>query len=236
MLGAILAVTAAAEPAAQVRITVAATKGEIIPQSRGGGGFQRTFRFTAKAGGALHWIRQELEVRGTVFDAKGKVTRAHLDIVEYYRVDAKGRAIQADSHYSQFEKMSGGNLTIRSTLTYGTLKSFKRGDAIMGKSFILRGCADATGKAVTMKTRKGRVIVAERGKRVKFTRRVESLATRYEYSVAWDTRASRTKPSGKMQVGTWLIEVPKSNGIGAKGKTSEVARSRAIPRLKTRRH
>ena len=219
-----------AEPAPQVRITVAATQGEIIPQSRGGGGFQRTFRFTAKAGAALHWIRQELEVRGTVFDAKGSVTRAHLDIVEYYRVDAKGRAIQADSHYSQFEKMSGGNLTIRSSLTYGALKSLKRGDAIMGKSFILRGCADAAGKPVTMKTRKGRVIAAEQGKQVKFTRSVGSLATRYEYGVAWDTRTSRTKPSGKMQVGTWLIEVPKE-----KGKTSEVARSRAIPRLKARR-
>ena len=222
---------------AQVRITVAATKGEIIPQSRGGGGFQRTFRFTAKPGKALHsgshWIRQTLEVRGTVFDAKGNTVRAHLDVIEYYRVDGKGRAIQADSHYSQFEKMAGGDLTIRSTLIYGTLTSIKRGDSIMGKSFILRSCADAAGKFVTMKTRKGRIIPAEKRERVTFKRHAGSLVTRYEYGVRWDAR-SRTKPSGTMEVGTWLIEVPQSKGT-SKSKTSEAARPRAIPLLKTRR-
>ena len=155
-------------------------------------------------------------------------------MVEYYRVDAKGRAIQADSHYSQFEKMAGGDLTIRSTLTYGTLASVKRGDSIMGKSFILRSCSDADGKFVTMKTRKGRVIPAEKGKRVTFQGRAGSLPTHYEYRVRWDARASRTKPSGTMDVGTWQIEVPQLRGTG-KGKTSEVARPRAIPLLKTRR-
>jgi hypothetical protein len=163
-LALLLLAAVAAPEAPSIRITVAASDGEIIPQSKGGGGFQRTFRFTAEPGEANRWIRQTLEVRGTVFDAEGGSAPAHLDVVEYYRVDSDGRAIQADSHYSQFFDFCGGDLTISSRLEYGTLAPRRIGDPIMTKSFILRGATDAEGEPVTMRKRTTReTIPAERG-------------------------------------------------------------------------
>ena len=233
-LWAALAGAAMAGPSApeapSIRIGVAASDGEIIPQSKGGGGFQRTFRFTATPGTANHWIRQSLEVRGTVFDAEGKSAPAHLDVVEYYRVDSTGRAIQADSHYSQFWEYCGGDLTITSTLTYGTLVPKKVGDTIVGKSFILRSATDAAGEFVTMRKRTTReAIPAERGERVEFQPAPGSLPTRYTYRVQWDARpgiGSRTQPSGEIEVGTWIIEIPEQTG-----PTRAVVRPRPIPRL-----
>ncbi|MHC4578355.1 MAG: hypothetical protein ACYTFD_10550 [Planctomycetota bacterium] len=219
------------EPPVPIRIQVAATRGQIIPQSKGGGGFQRTFRFTAIPGKSNHWLRQVLEVRGTVFDAKGKSTPAHLDVIEYYRVGSLGRTIQPDSHYSQYWHHCGGTLTISSTLTYGTLVPKKRGDTILGKSFILRSAKDAAGKTVTMKTRTTRqVIPAEHGERVEFHLDRGSIPTHYTYRVQWDARpgrGSRTRPSGEMEVGTWRMELPKQTG-----PTVALVRPRPIPRLK----
>ena len=222
---------AADRPPEPIRIRVAASKGQIIPQSRGGGGFQRTFRFTATPGRSNHWIKQVLEVRGTVFDARGRSKDAHLDVIEYYRVDSSGKTIQHDSHYSQFHDFCGGDLTISSTLTYGTLRPIKLGDTILGKTFILRSCRDAEGKRVTMKTRTTRrTIPAERGKRVEFQAAPASIPTRYTYRVKWNAcpgHGSRTRPSGEMDVGTWRIETPKQVG-----RTVATMPARPIPRLR----
>ena len=224
---------ARAEPPVQVRILVAATKGRIIPQSKGGGGFERGFRFTATPGKSSHWIRQVLEVRGTVFDAKGGSKAAHLDVIEYYRVDSAGRT-KRDSHYSQYWDYCGGTLTISSTLTYGRLLPKKRGDTIVGKSFILRSAKDATGKYVTMKTRTlpRRTIPAERGERVEFESDAGSPQTRYTYRVRWNAcpgSGPRTRPSGTIDVGTYTIEAPAQTG-----PTVAAARPRPIPRIKKR--
>jgi hypothetical protein len=216
------------EPPTQVRIAVAASAGEIIPQAKGGG-FQRTFRFTATPGASLHWIRQVVAVRGTVFDEDGKTLAVHLDIVEYYRVDASGKTIQHDSHYSQYRDHCGGDLEISSTLTYGRLEARKRGDTILGKTFILRGAKDGAGEHFTMRTRKGRVIPAEKGKRVVFQVDPGSIPTRYAYRVKWDARPGhgrRARPSGEIEQGTWRVVLPEQ-----KGPTKAVARSRPIPRL-----
>ena len=216
-------------PATPVLIHVAASKGQLIPQSKGGG-FQRLFRFSAKPGRAGHWIRQALEVRGSVVDAKGATMAVHLDIVEYYRVGSSGRAIQPDTHFSPFRKHCGGALTIRSTLTYGTLASIKRGDMILGKSFILRGATNAVGKFVTMRTRKGQVIPAEHGERVTFNRHAGSVPTRYAYAVTWDAcpgTGSRTRPKGAIEQGTWQMEAPKQSGT-----TAAVVRPQPIPGLR----
>jgi len=231
-----IALVDAAEPPADgkppdpIRIRVAATKGQIIPQSKGGG-FQRTFRFTAIPGKSSHWIRQVLEVRGTVLDAKGRVTPVHLDVIEYYRVDSSGRTIQADSHHSQYRDHCGGALTIRSTLTYGVLVARKRGDTILGKSFILRSAKDAAGKYFTMRTRKGQTIPAERGRRVEFQLHRGTIPTQYTYGLHWDARpgrGSRSRPSGDIEVGTWKAVAPKQTG-----PTVAPIRPRPIPRLKT---
>ncbi len=220
-------------PPETVTIAVAATKGQIIPQSRGGGGFQRTFRFTATPGKSGHWIRQLLAVRGTVLDAEGNSTPVHLDVTEYYRVGASGRTIQADSHYSQFWKFCGGDLTIVSTLVYGTLRSIKVGDTILGKSFILRSATDAAGEFVTMETRTTRQeIPAERGERVAFDPDPGAVPTSYRYRVAWDARPGvgpRTQPAGAIEVGTWFMEPPEQTG-----PTRERPRPRPIPQLETR--
>jgi hypothetical protein len=221
---------AAGNPPEPIRIQVAATKGRIIPQSKGGG-FQRTFRFTAMPGKSNHWVRQVLEVRGTVLDAKGGSTPVHLDVIEYYRVDSSGRTIQADSHHSQYRDHCGGALTIRSTLTYGTLVARKRGDTILGKSFILRSARDAAGKYFTMRTRKGQTIPAERGKRVEFRLHRGTIPTQYTYGVRWDARpgrGSRSQASGAIDVGTWRMSGPKQTG-----PTVAPIRARPIPRLKT---
>jgi len=199
-----------------VRIDVAASAGEIAPQSKGGGGWQRTFRFRAVPSEHNHWIRQALEVRGTVFDEEGNVDPVHLDVAEYYRVDGEGRAIQADSHYSQFWEARGGDLTLSSTLTYGTLEPFKRGDAILSRSFILRSAVDADGEPVEMRKRTTReVIPAERGEHVTFRRDASCIPTRYEYGVRWDARpghGSRTQPSGSVDAGRWWRVLPEQTG------------------------
>lgn len=216
--------------APEIRIGVEASKGEIIPQSKGGGGFQRTFRFTATPGEGNHWIRQTLEVRGTVFDADGTSAPAHLDVVEYYRVDSKGRAIQADSHYSQFWDFCGGDLAISSTLDYGTLEAKRVGDPILAKSFILRSATDAAGEAVTMRKRRNReAIPAEGGEHVQFARDPGSIPTRYSYRVRWDARPGvgpRTEPAGEIDVGTWEVVLPERQG-----HTRAAARPAPIPRL-----
>lgn len=213
-----------------VRIDVAASRGEIIPQSKGGGGFQRLLRFTAVPGKVGRWIRQELAVRGTVFDAAGRTRAVHLDIIEYFRVDRKGRT-RLDNHYSQFWSARGGDLMIESRLTYGVLKTRKLGDTIVNKGFILRSCLDAEGKRVTMKTRTlpRQVIPAEYGARVEFEPHAHALPTRYGYRVQWDTRRSRTQPSGEIEVGTWLVELPPQEG-----PTQAIARPQPIPRIRRR--
>lgn len=225
-----LAMAAMAAGPAPIRIQVAASKGRIIPRSKGGG-FQRTFRFTAIPGKSNHWIRQVLEVSGTVLDAKGGSTPVRLDVTEYYRVNAKGRTIQHDSHYSQYRDHCGGNLTIRSTLTYGTLVARKRGDTILGKTFILRSARDAAGEYFTMRTRKGQTIPAERGKRVVFHLDRGTIPTQYTYGVRWDARpgkGSRARPSGEIDVGTWKAMLPRQTG-----PTVALIRPRPIPRLNT---
>ena len=219
-------------PATPIRIQVAASKGQVIPQSRGGGGFQRNLRFTALPGRAGGWIRQALEVRGTVFDVNGRTKPVHLDVVEYYRVGRGGAAISPDTHYSQFFAARGGKLVITATLTYGALESKKRGDTIVSKSFVLRGATDENGKHVAMKTRTRprQVIHAERGKRVAFITDPGSIPTKYTYGVRWDTRpgfGSRTQPSGAIDVGTWWSVLPKQEG-----HTKASATPRPIPRLK----
>jgi hypothetical protein len=224
-----MAAIAAEEPPSPIRIEVAASRGQIIPQAKGGG-FQRTFRFTAVPGKGNHWIRQALEVRGSVLDAKGRSTPVHLDIVEYYRVNSKGRTIQHDSHYSQYRDHCGGTLTIRSTLTYGTLAARKRGDTILARSFILCSARDAVGKDFTMRTRKGELIPAERGTRVVFHLHRGTIPTQYGYRVRWDARpgrGSRARPSGEIDVGTWKALLPKQTG-----STVALVRPRPIPRLK----
>ncbi len=217
-------------PPAPILIRVQATRGRIIPQSKGGGGFERSFRFAAAPAEANRWIMQVLTVRGTLFDERGVTSPAHLDVVEYYRVDASGRAIQSDSHYSQFWEQRGGDLTISSTLTYGVLLPKRWGDAILLKSFMLASAKDAAGAFVEMKTRTTRqVIPAERGERVEFDADAGSIPTRYTYRVSWDARigtGSRTKPSGKIEVGTWQQETPPQTG-----PTQAVVRMRPIPRL-----
>ena len=225
-------VARAGEPPTPVRIKVAASKGKIIPQSRGGGGFQRTFRFTAVPGEAGRWVMQRLRVRGEVFDGKGNRKTVHLDVVEYYRLNSSGRAVSADTHYSQFWSARGGDLVISSTLTYGRLVARRRGDVIASKSFVLRGALDEDGKPVTMKTRTTprQVIPAERGKRVTFHVDPGSIPTRYSYGVKWDTRpgvGSRTQPSGEMDVGTWWVVAKKQ-----KGYTVATSSPRPIPRLR----
>ena len=195
---------------APVRIEVAATRGEIIPQSKGGGGFQRQLRFTAVPGRSSGWIRQQLTVRGSVFDATGRTKAVHLDIIEYFRCKTKGRT-RLDNHYSQYWSARGGALHIQARLTYGRVVPRKRGDTIVGKGFILRSCLDENGERVVMKTRTlpRQVIPAEYGKRVTFEPRKGALATTYQYRVNWDTRKSRTKPVGSIGVGTWRVELPK---------------------------
>jgi hypothetical protein len=221
-------------PRVPVRIRVDASRGEITPQSKGGGGFQRTFRFTAVPGEHNHWIRQVLEVRGTVLDAEGDSTPVHLDVIEYYRVDSSGRTIQPDSHYSQYWEFLGGDLTIRSTLTYGTLRSIRRGDTILSRSFILRSASDAAGNRVTMRKRTNRrVIPAEGGRRVEFRKGCGSIATHYAYRVRWDARRSRTRPSGRIEVGTWWTDAPESS---QGGHTAALARPRPIPLVKDSPH
>jgi hypothetical protein len=219
----------AAPEAPSVRIEVEATAGEVIPQSKGGGGFQRTFRFTAVPGEANRWIRQTLEVRGTVFDAEGKSAPAHLDVVEYYRVDSSGRAIQDDSHYSQFWDFCGGDLTIASTLEYGTLAPKRLGDPVVGKSFVLKWAKDAAGELVTMRKRTTReAIPAERGERAEFHVDPGALPTRYSYRVRWDARPGvgpRTEPAGEIETGTWQVVLPEQAG-----PTRAEARPQPIPR------
>jgi len=227
-VAALAGLSAPEAPPDPVRIEVAASKGEIIPQSKGGGGFQRTFRFTAVRGEANRWIRQTLEVRGTVFDALGKSAPAHLDVVEYYRVDSNGRAIQADSHYSQFWDFCGGDLEISSTLEYGTLTPKKPGDTIVGKSFVLKWAKDAKGGLVTMRKRTTlEEVPAERGERAEFRPAEGALPTRYSYRVRWDARPGRgprTKPAGEIEVGTWHVVVPEDTG-----PTRAAARPAPIP-------
>lgn len=225
----VLAAAAAPEPPPDpVRIEVEASKGAIIPQSKGGGGFQRTFRFTAVGGAGGRWIRQTLEIRGTVLDADGKSSPAHLDVVEYYRVDSSGRAIQADSHYSQFWDFCGGDLAITSTLEYGTLAAKRVGDTILLRSFILRSATDAEGQAVTMRKRRNReVIPAEGGEHVTFEADGRAIPTRYAYRVRWDARPGkgpRTKPAGEIEVGTWHVVLPEQ-----KGPTRAAERQMPIP-------
>jgi hypothetical protein len=230
----LLSLSAFAESSAkQPRILVAASSGEIIPQAKGGGGFQRSFRFRVAPLLDGRWVRQRLAVRGTVFDDDGKRRAVHLDVVEYYRVDRKGRARQIDSHYSQFRKARGGDLKISSTLAYGTLESKKRGDPIMAKTFILRGATNAEGEHVTMRKRTtGEVIPAEKGEKVEFEEEDGALSTRYRYAVSWDTRpgkGSRAEPSGKIGRGTWNVVLPKT-----KDRTKETAKVAPIPELKKR--
>jgi len=225
----VLAAAAAPEPPPDpVRIEVEASKGAIIPQSKGGGGFQRTFRFTAVGGAGGRWIRQTLEIRGTVLDADGKSSPAHLDVVEYYRVDSSGRAIQADSHYSQFWDFCGGDLEISSTLEYGTLEPKHLGDTIVGKSFVLKWAKDAHGELVTMRKRTTlEEIPAERGERVEFRAAEGVFPTRYSYRVRWDARPGkgpRTKPAGEIEVGTWHVVLPEQ-----KGPTRAAERQMPIP-------
>ena len=165
----------------------------------------------------------------SVFNEHGRTKPVHLDVTEYYRVDAKGRAVSADTHYSQFWSARGGDLVVSATLTYGTLEPIKRGDTIVSKSYILRWAKNATGELVTMKTRERprQVIPAEHGKRVKFHAAAGALQTTYSYRVQWDTRGSRTKASGEIETGTWTIEAPKQTG-----PTRAEARARPIPALK----
>ena len=227
-----IALAQADEPPTPVRIKVAASKGQVIPQSKGGGGFQRTLRFTAVPGKAGRWIMQRLAVRGEVFDGKGRRKTVHLDVVEYYRLGRSGRAISPDSHYSQYWSARGGDLVISATLTYGRLVAKRRGDPIVSKSFVLRVATDENGKPVTMKTRTipRQVIPAERGRRATFAVDPGSIPMRYSYGVKWDTRpgiGSRTKPSGTIEVGTWHAEAPKQ-----KGYTRAAAKPRPIPPLK----
>lgn len=221
-------------PPDPVRIEVQATRGRIIPQSKGGGGFERTFRFRAVPGEGNHWIRQELAVRGTVFDEEGTRKPVHLDVVEYYRVDSSGRTLQADSHYSQFWEARGGDLTITSTLTYGTLEAKKVGDTILLRSFILRGATDAEGEPVVMRKRTNREILpAERGERVTFAPHEGTIPTQYGYRVTWDARAgegARTQPAGEIETGTWVPVLPAQTG-----PTRADARAQPIPELATRR-
>jgi hypothetical protein len=213
-----------------ILIELKSSRGEIIPQSKGGGGFQRSFRFHAKPGKANHWIQQVLEVRGTVFDAEGNTKVAHLDVIEYYRVDSKGKAIQTDSHYSQYWNHCGGDLTISSTLTYGKLERVKRGDTILSKSFILRSCLDEKGEPVVMKKRTTKdVIPAEGGQRVRFVVDPGSIPTRYSYRVQWDSRDVRTKPSGTITVGTFEHVLPEQTG-----HTRAEVRPEAIPVVRGR--
>jgi len=223
------AVAVAADPPTRIRLE--ASRGEVIPQAKGGGGFQRSFRFFAAPLRDGRWIRQELAVRGTVFDEEGTRATVHLDVVEYYRVDRKGRARQIDSHYSQFREARGGDLSIASKLTYGSLSSIKRGDPIMTKTFILRGATNESGEPVPMRKRTtGEIIPAEGGEKVKFEVEDQALATRYEYAVSWDTRTgvgSRAEPSGNIERGTWKIELPKT-----KDTTKETPKVEAIPELK----
>ncbi|MCK6459221.1 MAG: hypothetical protein L6Q95_04920 [Planctomycetes bacterium] len=227
-LAALAGLSAPEAPPDPVRIEVAASEGEIIPQSKGGGGFQRTFRFTAVRGEANRWIRQTLEVRGTVFDASGRSAPAHLHVVEYYRVGSDGRAIQADSHYSQFWDFRGGDLEISSTLEYGALAPKRAGDTITGKSFVLKWAKDAKGELVTMRKRTTlEEIPAERGERAEFRTAEGALPTRYAYRVRWDARPGigpRTKPAGEIEVGTWHVVLPEE-----KGPTRAVARPAPIP-------
>jgi len=222
---ALLVGVALAEPAVSVQIRVAASKGRIIPLAKGGG-FQRTFRFTATPAESNHWIMQVLAVRGSVLDARGGSVRVHLDVIEYYRVGSSGRAIQDDSHYSQYRDHGGGDLAIRSTLTYGTLRSLKRGDTILGKSFILRSARDANSDFVTMRTRKGHVIPSEYGKRVAFEQDHDSVPVDYGYRVRWNSE-SRARPSGAIEIGTWQMQSPRQTG-----PTVAVVRPRPIPALR----
>jgi hypothetical protein len=196
-----------------VTIRVAASAGEVIPRAKGGGGFQRTLRFTAHGGEALHWIRQDLQVRGSVTDDKDVTKVVHLDVTEYYRLGKNGRAVSPDTHYSQYWDYRDGDLTISAKLIYGMLKSIKRGDTITGKSFVLRSATNAAGKKVTMKTRTmpRRVIPAEHGKRATFERAPGAPATHYRYRVRWDGHR-RTKASGEVETGTWWVEVPEQTG------------------------
>jgi len=230
----LLCVLLLAAGTAAPRIRVAATDGEIIPQAKGGGGFQRSFLFRVDPVCEGRWIRQEVAVRGTVFGEDGTREAVHLDVVEYYRVNRKGRAIQADSHYSRFREAHGGDLKISAKLTYGALEPEKLGDPVMGKSFILRGAVDADGKPVTMRKRTtGEVIPAERGEKVAFRKEQGALTSRYAYEVSWDTRSgkgSRAEPSGEIERGTWQVDPPKSDD-----RTKEKARPRPIPELKRRR-
>ncbi|MHC4957922.1 MAG: hypothetical protein ACYTGN_06060 [Planctomycetota bacterium] len=211
-----------------VTIRVAASAGQVIPRAKGGGGFQRTLRFTATGGEALHWIRQELQVRGSVTDDKGVSKAVHLDVIEYYRLGKHGRAVSPDSHYSQYWDYRDGDLMITATLTYGMLTSLKRGDTITSKSYVQRSSTNATGKRVVMKTRTmpRRVIPAEHGQRAAFARADGSLATHYRYRVHWDGRR-RTKASGAVETGTWWVEVPEQTG-----PTRARERRQPIPELR----
>lgn len=221
LLTLVLLLAASANPQSapkSIRIQVFASHGEIIPQSKGGGGFQRRFRLEVVPGPgeSNHWIKQELKVRGTVFNKAGQPTRAHLDVVEYYRVNAKGRMIQPDIHYSQYPRYCAGDLVIRSKLTFGRLKTKKRGDTIVAQSFILKWAKDATGEFVIMKTRdRLRIIASEKGKRVEFESNENASASHYEYKVTWNAcpgAGPRTKASGTLEPGTWWIETPEQTG------------------------
>jgi len=219
-------------PPVLVRIRVAGTKGELIPRSKGGPGYQRTFRFTATPAKSSHWIRQQLALRGTLVDVKGRTARAHLDVIEYYRVDASGRTLQPDSHRRKYPRHCSGTLTVTATLTYGTLVPKKRGDAIVGKSFILRSATNAAGKSVTMrKVTTGEIIPAEHGKRVVFHVDPGSIPTRYVYRPHWDAcpgPGGKTELTGGIDAGTYKIEEPHQSG-----HTVAIVRPRPIPRLKT---
>ena len=67
------------------------------------------------------------------------------------------------------------------------------------------------------------------GERVEFEPHDNALPTRYEYRVQWDTRRSRTKPSGEIETGTWLVELPREEG-----RTQAAARPQPIPVIRRR--
>ena len=85
-----------------------------------------------------------------------------------------------------------------------------------------------------MKTRTipRQAIPSERGERVEFQMDGGSVPTRYTYRLQWNAcpgSGPRTRPSGKIDVGSWTIEAPEQTG-----PTVASARPRPIPRIKKR--